>query len=102
MTTRLKELLALVALRGTAAAMRIRASIRAALRSTWHAIVANATELLLVVGWLLITAGVAHLTAPVAWLFSLGLLALAIGGLKVVIGIAWNGVEGLSEGAKRG
>lgn len=63
----------------------------------------NLAELFLLIGWLLVTAGIAHLTAPVTWYFSLGLLALSLGGWKVLIGIALNGIGALSDGeARRG
>jgi hypothetical protein len=55
------------------------------------------TALTFVVGWLLITAGVAHLTSPVAWYFSLGLLALSLGGWKLLGQFVWNGLYALTR-----
>lgn len=49
------------------------------------------------VGWLCVTAGVAHLTAPVTWWFSLGLLALSVGGIKPLAVMAWHGLYALTR-----
>jgi hypothetical protein len=86
------------------ASVHVGARVAAALVRAFLALSAWATELSLVVGWLLITAGIARLTSSVAWYFSLGLLAISLGGWKVVIGIAWHGVDGLDEqqAARRG
>lgn len=49
-----------------------------------------------VVGWVCITAGVAHLTASVVWWFSAGLFALSLGGIKQLGVLAWNGLYALT------
>lgn len=56
----------------------------------------------LVVGWLLLTAGIAAVTSPVAWYFSLGLLGLALGGFKTIGIIAWYGLLALNIDEKKG
>lgn len=55
------------------------------------------TAMTFVVGWLLITAGIAHLTSPIAWYFSLGLLALSLGGWKLLAQFVWNGLYALTR-----
>lgn len=55
------------------------------------------TALTFVAGWLLITAGVAALTSAVAWYFSLGLLAISLGGWKVLWRLALDGLYALTR-----
>ncbi len=55
----------------------------------------------LVVGWLLVTAGVAALTSPRAWLFSLGLLCISLGGWRMLWQIASAGLYTLTRPRRR-
>jgi hypothetical protein len=50
------------------------------------------TALAFVAGWALVTAGVAHLTARVAWVFSAGILAISLGGWRLFGRMAWYGL----------
>jgi hypothetical protein len=43
-------------------------------------------------GWALITAAIAALTSPLAWLFSGGLLLISLGGWKLLWALASNGL----------
>jgi hypothetical protein len=43
-------------------------------------------------GWTLITAAIAALTSPLAWLFSGGLLLISLGGWKLLWALASNGL----------
>jgi hypothetical protein len=53
-------------------------------------------------GWGFLTAGIAALTSPIAWLFSLGLLGLCLAGIKYVGVLAWEGLYALTREVKRG
>jgi hypothetical protein len=55
------------------------------------------TAACLILGWLFLTAGVAHLTAPVAWLFSAGLLLLSAVGWRLLATLAWVGLYDLTH-----
>src|SRR5262245_49811844 len=84
--------------------VRRKLAILAAAFTTSKAIVAarrSAAEILtaftFVAGWLLITAGIAQLTSPTAWYFSLGLLALSLGGWKLLAQFMWNGLYALTR-----
>jgi hypothetical protein len=53
-----------------------------------------------IAGWSLITAGIVALTSPLAWLFSGGLLALSLGGWKLLWALATNGLYALTRPPK--
>jgi hypothetical protein len=50
-----------------------------------------------IAGWLLLSAGIAALTSPVAWLFSLGLLGISLGGWKVFWRLITAGLYALTR-----
>lgn len=60
------------------------------------------TSLALVGGWALLTWGVARLTAPVAWVFSAGLLLVSLGGWRLLWEVATRGLYALTRPTKRG
>ncbi len=62
------------------------------------------TGVSLLVGWLLISAGLASLCGPVVWWFSFGLLGVSLGGWKLAWAIVTNGLYELTrdEEPKRG
>ena len=51
--------------------------------------------LAVVSGWSLITAGIAELTSPLAWLFSAGLLLVSLVGWKPLFTVAVEGLPGI-------
>jgi hypothetical protein len=55
------------------------------------------TALAFVAGWLLVTAGIARLTSPIAWLFSIGILSISLGGWKLLAQFVWNGLYALTR-----
>lgn len=54
-------------------------------------------SLALLGGWTALTAGVAHLTSSVAWLFSAGLLGFALAGFQHTATLAWKGLYALTR-----
>lgn len=57
-----------------------------------------ATAAALVLGWLLVTLGVAAVAAPrVVWPISLGLLCISLGGWKLIVAIAVDGLYALTK-----
>lgn len=60
------------------------------------------TSLALAGGWALITWGIALLTAPVAWLFSIGILLISLGGWRMLWEIGTRGLYAMSQGTRRG
>lgn len=79
-----------VQLRALSAALAASAAMRAARAEIL-------TALAFVAGWMLVTAGIARLTSPVAWYFSLGLLSLSLGGWKLLAQFVWNGLYALTR-----
>lgn len=79
--------------------------MRARIAEARHAIAKIWRELLLGValltGWLLITAGVAQLTSPVAWRFSIGILLLLLCGWRLVWRLFSDGLYDLSQERQR-
>lgn len=53
-------------------------------------------------GWLLITAGIAALTSRVAWLFSLGVLLISLGGWRLLWRMATDGLYALTREERDG
>jgi cytochrome b561 len=51
----------------------------------------------LLLGWLLITQGIAQLTAPVAWTFSIGLLLLLLCGWRLLWRLFSDGLYDLTR-----
>lgn len=74
------------------------------LRALGRAVVATRAEWLtaaaFLAGWGLVTAFVAALTAPLAWLLSLGLLAFSLGGWRLAWTIATRGLYTLTREAR--
>jgi len=59
-------------------------------------------SLALLSGWTFTTAAIAHLTAPVVWLFSAGLFGFALAGFQMIGTLAWKGLYALTRGSRRG
>jgi hypothetical protein len=74
------------ALRAFGAAWRIRAEVM--------------LSLALMLGWASLTMGVARLTSPIAWFFSIGVLLLSLCGWGMLAQLCWKGLYVLSR--KRG
>jgi hypothetical protein len=76
------------------------------LRRAWSRLKFSVAEALVSLamlgGWLFLTAAIVHLTAPVAWLFSLGLLGFCLAGLKFTARLFWEGLYALTREVKRG
>lgn len=59
------------------------------------------TAAALLAGWLLITAGIASLTSPRAWTFSIGALCISLGGWRMLWQIATSGLYALTRRKRR-
>lgn len=78
------------------------AAVLAAARRSWLSLLAARAELLtalaFVVGWLLLTDAIARVTStPLVWRVSIGLLAMSLGGWKMLIQMIWHGLYVLSR-----
>jgi hypothetical protein len=56
----------------------------------------------LLAGWGFVTAFVAALTSRLAWLLSIGLLCIALGGIRLFGTLVWEGMYALTREVKRG
>jgi hypothetical protein len=86
-----------------------RADIAAAARITgrvasraWSARAEVLTAAALLLGWCLVTSAVAALTSPLAWRFSLGLLALSLAGWRLFLRLVLEGFYVLTLDEQRG
>ena len=79
-------------------------SIRIASVRVWRGVAALHAELLTstatLLGWTLITFGIADLTAPVAWSFSIGLLLLLLCGWRLLWRVFRDGLYDLTRGSR--
>jgi hypothetical protein len=73
------------------------ARLAAGWRALWTARAECLMALAFVGGWLLVTAGIAALTSRIAWLFSLGLLAISLGGWKPFARFVYAGLYVLTR-----
>jgi protein-S-isoprenylcysteine O-methyltransferase Ste14 len=75
--------------------------VRSTAADSWAAVAKARAEILTVasflIGWALLTKGVAALTAPVAWTFSTGLLLLSLCGWKFLWAVMSAGLYTLTR-----
>lgn len=98
--SRREQVAALAAALG-ARALAARQRTAAALRASRYWLAEYRAELLaaaaLVAGWSLITAGVAALTSPLAWLFSAGTFLISLFGWELLYTVGRRGLYALTR-----